>query len=82
MQVWPLVLVLWLYLLSVICPPMPSMSAKNSLTFYRSSTMQEIFAAIDFAGIAALVTAAGVAIIGINMAFKGITLGKRAVNKA
>lgn len=44
--------------------------------------MQEIFAAIDFAGIAALVTASGVAIIGINMAFKGITLGKRAVNKA
>lgn len=44
--------------------------------------MADIFGAIDFSGVAALVTAAGVAIIGINMAFKGITLGKRAVNKA
>lgn len=44
--------------------------------------MADIFGAIDFAGVAALVTTAGVAIIGINMAFKGITLGKRAVNKA
>ncbi|MGL6172976.1 MAG: hypothetical protein ACRC1S_14005 [Vibrio sp.] len=44
--------------------------------------MDAIFAAIDFAGIAALVTSAGVAIIGIAMAFKGISLGKRAVNKA
>ncbi len=44
--------------------------------------MTEIFAAVDFAGVAAFVTAAGVAIIGINMAFKGISLGKRAVNKA
>lgn len=44
--------------------------------------MADIFGAIDFAGVAALVTASGVAIIGINMAFKGITLGKRAVNKA
>ncbi|MEB5558291.1 hypothetical protein [Vibrio cholerae] len=44
--------------------------------------MADIFGAIDFAGVAALVTAAGVSIIGITMAFKGITLGKRAVNKA
>ncbi|ACQ44541.1 hypothetical protein O1C66_003617 [Vibrio cholerae] len=44
--------------------------------------MADIFGAIDFAGVAALVTAAGVSIIGITMAFKGISLGKRAVNKA
>lgn len=44
--------------------------------------MADIFGAIDFAGVAAFVTAAGVSIIGITMAFKGISLGKRAVNKA
>lgn len=44
--------------------------------------MTDIFAAVDLSGVATFVTAAGVLIIGIAMAFKGITLGKRAVNKA
>ena len=44
--------------------------------------MGDIFAAVDLADVAAFVTAAGVLIIGITMAYKGITLGKRAVNKA
>lgn len=44
--------------------------------------MADILAAVDLADIAAFVTAAGVLIIGIRMAFKGIDLGKRAVGKA
>lgn len=44
--------------------------------------MEDIFAAVDFAGVAAFVATAGVAIIGIALAFKGIGLGKKAVNKA
>lgn len=44
--------------------------------------MADIFAAVDLAGIATFVSGAGVLIIGITMAYKGITLGKRAVNKA
>ena len=44
--------------------------------------MAEIFAAVDLAGVATFVGSAGVIIVGIAMAYKGITLGKRAVNKA
>lgn len=44
--------------------------------------MQAIFEAVDLASVATFVGATGVLIIGIAMAFKGITLGKRAVNKA
>ena len=44
--------------------------------------MADIFAAVDLDDVATFVTGAGVLIIGIAMAFKGITLGKRAVNKA
>ncbi len=44
--------------------------------------MADIFAAVDLSTVAAFVAATGVIVIGINMAFKGITLGKRAVNKA
>lgn len=44
--------------------------------------MQEIFAAVDLSGTQAAVIAMGVLIIGIAMAFKGITLAKRGVNKA
>lgn len=43
--------------------------------------MTDILDAVDFAGVATWVGLAGVAIIGIAMAFKGIGLGKRAVNK-
>lgn len=44
--------------------------------------MADIFAAVDLTTVAAFVGATGVLIIGIAMAFKGISLGKRAVNKA
>jgi hypothetical protein len=44
--------------------------------------MADIFAAVDFSSVATWVALAGVAIIGINMAFKGIDLGKRGVRKA
>lgn len=44
--------------------------------------MADIFAAVDFTAVAAWVVVAGVAIIGISMAFKGIDLGKRGVKKA
>lgn len=40
------------------------------------------FTAIDLAGVAAKVGAAGLLIVGITMAYKSITLAKRAVNKA
>lgn len=44
--------------------------------------MVDIFAAVDFAGVALWVAGAGVAIIGIAMAFKAIDLGKKGVRKA
>lgn len=44
--------------------------------------MADIFAAVDLSTVAAFVSGAGVTIIGISMAFKGIGLGKRAVSKA
>ncbi len=43
--------------------------------------MADIFTAVDLSSVAAFVAATGVVIIGITMAFKGVTLGKRAVNK-
>ena len=44
--------------------------------------MEEIFEAVDLTGVSAFVVLAGVAIVGIAMAFKGIVLSKRTVNKA
>lgn len=44
--------------------------------------MTAILAAVDFAGVATWVGTAGVAIIGIAMAFKGVDLGKKGVQKA
>ncbi|EGU47024.1 hypothetical protein VII00023_02074 [Vibrio ichthyoenteri ATCC 700023] len=44
--------------------------------------MEAIWAAVDFADTAIKVGAAGVAIIGITMAYKAIGLGKRAVKSA
>ena len=44
--------------------------------------MAEILAAVDLSSVALFVAATGVVIIGITMAFKSITLGKRGVNKA
>lgn len=44
--------------------------------------MADIFAAVDLTTVAASVTAIGVLVIGITMAYKGIDLGKRGVKKA
>ena len=44
--------------------------------------MAAIFAAVDLTTVAAFVGGAGVLVIGIAMAFKGIGLGKRAVKTA
>jgi hypothetical protein len=44
--------------------------------------MDAILAGVDFAGVATWVGVAGLALIGIAMAFKGIDLGKRGVRKA
>ncbi|KAF1072204.1 MAG: hypothetical protein GAK45_00289 [Pseudomonas citronellolis] len=44
--------------------------------------MQAIFDAVDFTTVVAWVGTAGVAIVGIAMAFKGIDLSKRGVKKA
>lgn len=43
--------------------------------------MAAILAGVDFVGIATWVGTAGLAIIGIAMAFKAVDLGKRAVRK-
>ena len=44
--------------------------------------MTAILDAVDFSAVATWVGLAGVAVIGITMAFKGIDLGKRGVKKA
>ncbi|MFA7254440.1 MAG: hypothetical protein WC107_07900 [Patescibacteria group bacterium] len=44
--------------------------------------MESIFDAVDMAGVATFVGATGVLIIGIALAMKGISIAKRAVNKA
>jgi hypothetical protein len=44
--------------------------------------MSEIFSAVDLAGVATFVGASGVLIVGIALAYKGITLAKRAVSRA
>lgn len=44
--------------------------------------MDAIFTAVDLTTVAAFVGGAGVVIIGIHLAYKGINLAKRAVSKA
>lgn len=44
--------------------------------------MADIFAAVDLSTVVAAVIVIGVAVMGIQMAFKGIDLGKRGVKKA
>lgn len=44
--------------------------------------MADIFAAVDLAGVAAFVGAAGLLIVGIALAEKGIGIAKRNVKKA
>jgi hypothetical protein len=44
--------------------------------------MPDIFAAVTLDSVATFVAGAGVTIIAISLAYKGITLAKRAVSKA
>jgi hypothetical protein len=44
--------------------------------------MTDIFAAVDLSSVATFVGASGVLIVGIALAYKGISLAKRAVSKA
>lgn len=44
--------------------------------------MDAILAAVDLASVATFVGTVGVVIVGVAMAFKGISIAKRAVNKA
>jgi hypothetical protein len=44
--------------------------------------MDAIFAAVDLSTVATFIGVAGVAIVGIALAYKGITLAKRAVKSA
>ncbi|MCX2765446.1 hypothetical protein [Pseudoalteromonas sp. B530] len=44
--------------------------------------MADIFAAVDLSSVSTFISTAGVTIIGITLAMKGISLAKRAVNKA
>jgi len=44
--------------------------------------MTEIFAAVDLTSVVTFVGAAGLTIVGIALGYKGISLAKRAVNKA
>lgn len=44
--------------------------------------MDAILAAVDLAGVVTFVGTVGLVIVGAAMAFKGISIAKRAVNKA
>lgn len=44
--------------------------------------MAAIFTAVDLADVATFVSAAGVLVVGIALAYKGIVLAKRAIAKA
>lgn len=44
--------------------------------------MSSIFTAVDLTSVETFVATAGVVIIGIALAYKGITLAKRAITKA
>ncbi len=44
--------------------------------------MADIFAAVDLSGVAGFIIAAGVLVVGIALAGKGISLAKRVISKA
>jgi hypothetical protein len=44
--------------------------------------MADVFTAVDITSVATFVSATGVLIVGVYLAFKGITLAKRAIGKA
>ncbi|MGF1863505.1 phage coat protein [Photobacterium profundum] len=60
----------------------PVLAAVSSVGAHAADEASGIFAAVDFAGYATFIGTAGAAIIGIAMAVKAISVGKRAVSKA
>ncbi|MCX8845153.1 phage coat protein [Vibrio parahaemolyticus] len=56
--------------------------AAFSCAAFASEPGADPFSAIDLAGVATKIGAAGLLIVGIAMSLKSITLAKRAVNKA
>lgn len=44
--------------------------------------MADIFAAVDLSSVATFIGTAGVTVVGIALGIKGISLAKRAINKA
>lgn len=50
--------------------------------FAETSALDAMFAAVDLGTVVTFVTGAGVTIIGIALAIKGISLAKRLVSKA
>jgi hypothetical protein len=44
--------------------------------------MADILAAVDLTSVATFVSSAGVLIVGVALAYKGIHLAKRAINRA
>ncbi|EGQ7867307.1 phage coat protein [Vibrio parahaemolyticus] len=56
--------------------------AALSLPAFAEGGAADPFSAIDLSGVAVKIGAAGLLIVGITMAYKSITLAKRAVNKA
>ncbi|SOZ97313.1 phage coat protein [Cupriavidus taiwanensis] len=48
----------------------------------QAAGVADIFAAVDLSTVSTFVIATGVVIVGIALAFKGISLAKRGVNKA
>ncbi|ENO8811901.1 phage coat protein [Photobacterium damselae] len=57
----------------------PAMAAEGSSS---STGVDGIFAAVDLSSVSNFVVTTGVTVIGIALAMKGITLAKRALNKA
>lgn len=44
--------------------------------------MADVFAAVDLSGVTTFIVAAGVLVVGIALATKGIALAKRVISKA
>lgn len=47
-----------------------------------TTPIEDIFAAVSFGTVTTAVVTAGIAVVGIRLAYKGIDLAKRAVGKA
>ncbi|RJX72805.1 phage coat protein [Vibrio sinensis] len=59
-----------------------SLAVLGAPAFATAGALDSIWAAVDLSGISTQVIAVGVIAVGIAVAFKAITLAKRAVGKA